>query len=394
MKKIAIVSYHFYKTKTRGGEIHAVLLSKLLQDIAKVTVITTQSKNHLTWKNEIKKNEDYYQNIKIIRHPVDFEIKPRDVTNFNHYLLRNKNHTIEEEMSWIKQIGPYSTSLFNYLKKNKDNFDIFIFVGYANPITYFGLPLVKDKALLIPLCHKEPRLYFKIFSKLFMQPVCILPNTRAEAEIIKKRFTTNHSPLYILGINIDETKKQSNIDIKKRFHLNNPYIIFIGRTEPYKGIYELIDYFNLFIKNNPIKLDLVIIGEKIFPIKTNRNIKYLGIVPQEEKISLIKNSLFLINPSWYESLSLTLLEAWQQKKPVLVYGNCQVLKDQVTLSSGGLSYENYREFDEKIKSLLINKDLRKTLGENGYLFYEKNYSESSIKKKLIKIINNFYLVQK
>ncbi len=392
MKKIAIVSYQFYKTKTRGGEIHTVLLSKLLQDIAKVTIVTTQSKTHLTWKNEIKKNEEYFNDIKVIRHPVDFEIKPRDVTNFNHYLLRNKNHAIEEEISWIKQIGPYSTSLFNYLKKNRDNFDIFIFIGYANPITYFGLPLVKNKAFLVPLLHKEPRLYFKIFDKLFLQPVYILPSTQTEGEIIKKRFL-NHSPLFILGINIDETKKQSNIDIKKRFRLDNPYITFIGRTEPYKGIYELISYFNLFIKNNSQKLDLVIIGEKIFPIKTNKNIKYLGIVSQEEKTALISKSLFLINPSWYESLSLTLLEAWQQKKPVLVYGFNPVLKDQVLRSKGGLYYETYQEFEEKIKSLLTNNTLRKTLGQNGYLFYKKNYSKFIVRKKLKNLINNFHYLK-
>jgi glycosyltransferase involved in cell wall biosynthesis len=386
MKRIAVISYHFYKTRTRGGEIYTALLSKLLQNVADVTIITTQSKTHLTWKNEIKKNEDYF-GVKVIRHPVDFEIKPRNVTNFNHYLLRNKNHTIEEEMLWIKQIGPYSTSLFNYLKKNRDNFDVFIFVGYANPVTYFGLPLVKNKALLIPLCHKEPRLYFEIFDKLFTQPVYILPGSLPEAEIIKKRFP-NHSPLYILGINIDEINKQSNIDVEKRFNLNNPYILFIGRTEPYKGIYELIDYFNLFIKKNPIKLDLVIVGEKIFPIKTNKNIKYLGVVSQEEKTNLIKNCLFLINPSWYESLSLTLLEAWQQKKPVLIYSGNHVLKAQTTQSLGGLNYENYREFEKTMKTLLVDKSLRKTLGKNGYLFYKKNYSESTIKKRLLKIINN------
>ena len=388
MKKIAIVSYHFYKTKTRGGETYVLLLSKLLQKIAKVTIITTKSKNHLTWKNETDWRENSYQDIKIIRHPTDFEVKPRDVVNFNHYLLRNKSHTIKEEESWIKQIGPYSTSLFNYLKRNKNNFDIFIFIGYANPITYFGLPLVKKKAFLIPLLHKEPRLYFKIFDKLFLQPVCILPSTQGEIEIIKKRFS-NHSLLHILGINIDEIKKQSNINIGKKFNLNNPYIIFIGRTEPYKGINELVDHFNLFIKKNPIKLDLIIIGEKIFPIKTNKNIKCFGVVSQEEKIYLIKNSLFLVNPSWYESLSLTLLEAWQQKKPVLVYGFNPVLKDQVLRSKGGLYYETYQEFEEKIKSLLINNTLKESLGKNGYLFYKKNYSEPVIEQKIKKIINEF-----
>lgn len=387
MKKIAIVSYHFYKTKTRGGETHVALLTNILKNVANVTIITTQSVNHLTWKNEIKRDEDY-NGVKVIRHRVDFQVKPGEVANFTHCLLKNKNHSIQEEERWIKHIGPYSTSLLNYLRKNKDKFDVFIFVGYANPITYFGLPLVKNKAVLVPLVHKEPRLYFKIFDRLFLQSYCILPSSKAEEEIINKRFS-NHSLLYTLGINIEETKKQPDIDIRKKFSLNNPYVLFIGRTEPYKGIYELINYFNLFIKRSLRKLDLVIVGEKIFPIKTNKNIKYLKIVSQEEKNALIKNSLFLINPSWYESLSLTLLEAWQQKKPVLVYGFNPVLKDQVLRSRGGLYYETYQEFEKKTKKLLTKTTLREFLGKNGYLFYKKNYSSSKIRKKLEKVIDKF-----
>ncbi|MCR4313011.1 MAG: glycosyltransferase family 4 protein [Candidatus Roizmanbacteria bacterium] len=385
MKKIAIVSYHFYKTKTRGGETHVVLLSKLLKKMADVTIITTQSKTHSTWKNEITKKVDSYQGIKIVRHPVDFQIAPRKIVDFNHFLLRNKNHNIDDEILWIKKIGPYSNSLFKYLKRHKTNFDIFIFIGYANPITYFGLPLVNNKSFLIPLLHKEPKLYFKIFNRLFSQPKWILPSTSSELQLIEKRFP-GHSPLRILGINPEEINMRLNSDSNKKFQTKNPYILFIGRTEPYKGIYELIEYFNQFIKNNYIKLDLIIIGEKIFPIKTGKNIIYLGIVSQSEKTSFISNSLFLVNPSWYESLSLTLLEAWQQKKPVLVSENCEVLKDQVHLSKGGLYYNGYFEFEKKIKLLLNDARLRKTLGVNGYLFYKKNYSALIIKKKLRKIL--------
>jgi len=387
-KKIAIVTYHFFKTKTRGGESLVYLLAQILKKFADLSIITTQSTDHLTWRNNFKFSKEIFNDFPIIRHPVDFLVKPRIVTDLTHYLLRNKNHLVEEEEIWIKKIGPYSSSLFNYLSKNKNFFDFFFFIGYANPITFSGLPIVKEKAFLIPLTHKEPRLYFKIFDQLFSQPIAILASSYGEIEIIKKRFP-KHAPIHLLGIYPSPINKNLNGDIKKKFPLNNPYVLFIGRTEPYKGIYQLIEYFNLFIKKNPIKLNLVIIGEKLFPINTNKNIIYLGAVSQEEKTLLIKNSLFLINPSWYESLSLTLLEAWQQKKAVLVYGFNPVLKDQVIRAKGGLYYENYPQFEKMVNILLFNDKLRKKLGENGWGFYQKNYSEKVITKKILKIINSF-----
>lgn len=391
MKKIAIVAYHFFKTKTRGGEVHVEKLINLLKNRHKITLITTQSSDHLTWKNNLPEKEIIDKNILILRFPVDFQVKPRNIVELTHKILKNKNKTIDDEINFIKSAGPYSTLLFQYLKKNNNNFDIFIFIGYANPITFFGLPIVKNKAILIPLTHKEPRLYFKAYEKLFNLPKIICPSSIPEKKLIKKRFL-NHSPLKILGIYPGKIK-ENNLDfsiLKEKYKIYNRYTIFIGRLEPYKGINHLIDYFKkVVIYHNP-KIDLLIIGEKLFPIEKNNHIKYLGIVDEKEKQALIKNSLFLVNPSWYESLSLTVLEAWQQKKPVLVYGLNEILKKQVELAKGGLDYKNYQEFEKNMIKLIKNNCLRKKLGENGYSFYYKNYRKEVIQKKLERIINDFF----
>ncbi len=389
MKKIAIVTYHYFKTKTRGGEIYTKKLTNILKDKYQTTILTTRSADHTTWKNKLKEYEVDNKN-KIIRFKIDFEVKPRNRTEKTINILNNKLRTFKDELNYLKKIGPYSSNLFNFLSKNKENFDIFIFIGYANPITYFGLPLVKEKSILIPLTHKEPILYLSIFDELFRQSKIIGFSSVGEKEIIKKRFK-KLPKLTQIGIYPEEFKSKINFQfIKNRYNLFNPYILFIGRTEPYKGIYDLIDFFLKFKSARKNNIELIIIGEKLFPIETNKNIKFLGILSEEEKTILIKNSLFLVNPSWYESLSLTILEAWQQKKPVLVYGLNEILKKQILLSKGGLIYENYQEFENNMVKLIKNPNLRKQLGKNGYLFYYNNYRKKIIKEKLEKIINDFF----
>lgn len=388
-KKIAIIACHFYDINVWGGSYHVALLARILKLLGEVTIVTTKAKDHLTWKNEIQSKKELFFNIPVIRFANDSTITPRVITNLSHGLLKNKNHTIQEEAEWIKLNGPFSSSLLDYIKKNTNTFDLFFFIGYNNPITYFGLPLVKEKAFLIPLVHKDPKLYFQIFNNFFSKPAVILPSTEKEKTIIKKRFT-NYSPLHVLGINIDEKRLKIKKNVLKNFSIKNPYIIFIGRVEPYKGIFELVDFFCRFINETRHPLDLVIIGKKTFPIKHHKNIKQLGVVSPEEKKTLIGKSLLLVNPSWYESLSLTILEAWQQKKPVLVYGYNPVIRDQVIRSGGGLYYENYPEFKERLSQLIISDKVRKNFGGNGYLFYKENYSFSVIKNKLKKIISDFY----
>lgn len=389
MKKIAIVTYHYFKTKTRGGEIYTKKLTNILKDKYQTTILTTRSADHTTWKNKLKEYEVDNKN-KIIRFKIDFEVKPRNRTEKTINILNNKLRTFKDELNYLKKIGPYSSNLFNFLSKNKENFDIFIFIGYANPITYFGLPLVKEKSILIPFTHKEPILYLSIFDELFRQSKIIGFSSVGEKEIIKKRFK-KLPKLTQIGIYPEEFKSKINFQfIKNRYNLFNPYILFIGRTEPYKGIYDLIDFFLKFKSARKNNIELIIIGEKLFPIETNKNIKFLGILSEEEKTILIKNSLFLVNPSWYESLSLTILEAWQQKKPVLVYGLNEILKKQILLSKGGLIYENYQEFENNMVKLIKNPNLRKQLGKNGYLFYYNNYRKKIIKEKLEKIINDFF----
>ncbi len=391
MKKIAVVNYHFYKTRTRGGELHVILLSKILQKYGQVTILTTQSKSHLTWKNEIQtKSTEYFEGIEVKRFPTDFTIKPREINNLNQYLYGNKLHTEEEEIEWMKRIGPYSTKLFQYLEDNFNKYDLFFFLWYANPITYFGLPKVASKSVLIPLVRNEPFLYFNLFDKLFTLPKLILASSSAEKKLIQRRFS-RHSTMSLLGINVGNEKYVNNrIDISNNLgYSKKPFVFFIGRTEPYKGIFTLIEYFDYFINKNSVDIDLLIAAEKIFPLKTSKNIKYLGPITNTEKHFLLQKCLFLINPSWYEASSLVLLEAWLYQKPVLVNGFCNALKGQVIQSNGGLYYKNYQEFEKMFQLLFTDIKLRDKLGRNGNIFYKKFYQEKIISKRYGDIVENF-----
>ena len=81
----------------------------------------------------------------------------------------------------------------------------------------------------------------------------------------------------------------------------------------------------------------------------------------------------LVVPSWYESLSIVLLEAWNHGIPALVNGRCKVLQGQVRRANGGLYYMFPAEFDEAADYLLGHPEQRAAMGRQGLAYIEREY---------------------
>jgi glycosyltransferase involved in cell wall biosynthesis len=91
----------------------------------------------------------------------------------------------------------------------------------------------------------------------------------------------------------------------------------------------------------------------------------------------------LLMPSRYESLSMVTIEAWALGKPVLVNGQCDVLRGQVTRSHGGLYYESFEEFAEALYALEGTGPLGAVLGRNGRDFFRRHYTWPVIERKYL-----------
>ena len=77
-------------------------------------------------------------------------------------------------------------------------------------------------------------------------------------------------------------------------------------------------------------------GKAVCNIPKHPDIIPLGFVSEEDKFSGLSDAISLVLPSQYESLSIAVLEAMALGVPVLVNGQCDVLKGHCTKSNGGL----------------------------------------------------------
>ena len=276
--------------------------------------------------------------------------------------------------------------MIEYLKDYKEDYDVIIFLTYLYYTTYFGLQVAPEKSILIPTAHDEPPIYYSIFNETFNLPRAILYSTTTERDFVNKRFKNNHIQNDIVGLGVDIDKNTPDIDLEKAFGIKDDYIVYVGRIDESKGCKEMFENFLEYRKIYNNNLKLVLAGKNVMNIPKHKDIIALGFVGEEEKVNLIKQAKLLVLPSKFESLSLSTLEAMFLGIPVLLNGECEVLKEHAVLSNGGLYFENKYEFIETLNFIITHPEISKKMGENGIKYVENNYKWDVVMEKLKKAI--------
>jgi glycosyltransferase involved in cell wall biosynthesis len=383
--KLAFVVQRYGLEVNGGAEFLCRQIAEHLSKYFSIEIITTCAIDYVTWKNEYSVGSSPLNNVTVHRFPVDY---PRDNRKFNQFSesLFHQPHTIDDEIRWMRLQGPYSTKLLEFIENNANNYDYFIFFTYLYCTTFFGLPLVKDKALLVPTAHDEPPIYLSIFESFFSLPKALIFSTDEERNFVNLKFRTESIPHDIIGTGIDVPDTIDPAAFERQYGLKN-FIVYVGRIDESKGCKELFDYFIRYKIENPISLKLVLLGKAVMEVPIHPDIFPLGFVSEQDKFNCIMASELLVMPSRFESLSIVLFETWNCNRPVLVNGNCEVLKGQCIRSNGGLWYSNYEEFKECLEILLKNQNVRKNLGENGKRFVNDNYRWEIVEEKYLRFIN-------
>jgi glycosyltransferase involved in cell wall biosynthesis len=148
-----------------------------------------------------------------------------------------------------------------------------------------------------------------------------------------------------------------------------------------KGVDRLLAYFKRAHADWPDTPTLVLAGPLALEIPEHSKIRYLGEVSDEEKYALIEACELLILPSPFESLSITILEAWAMKRPVLVNANARALEGQCLRSGGGLFYRGDAEFGAALRWLMERPEVRGKLGDAGYRYVGQEYDERVVEKR-------------
>jgi glycosyltransferase involved in cell wall biosynthesis len=287
--------------------------------------------------------------------------------------------------------GPEVPELVEYLRRHGAMYDRVLFWTYRYYQTFFGLPLVADRAILVPTAEEDPLIWVDIVDRLFALPAGYMFLTPEEAELVQGRASRPLAPSCVIGCGVDPIPTHAVDTDLSSLGVTDPFILYLGRIEPNKGCGTLLEYFERYLEThgsrarngepgggidtggNIKNVQLVMAGFPNMPIPEHPLIRCLGVVDEPVRLALLANARLLLVPSPYESLSMVLLEAWNQGLPALVNGRCAVLHGQVVRANGGLSYRYASDFGASLAYLLAHPDVAKRLGRQGLAYIEKEY---------------------
>ena len=383
--KVAVVIQRYGTEITGGSESHCMAIVGRLSRFAEVEVMTTCAKDYVTWKNEYPEGTEVVNGIRVHRFKTDRQRKPRQFDRFSQQLY-TQPHSYFDEVDWMVRQGPYAPGLFHYIKDHADDYDVFLFYTYIYPTAFFGMQYVPKKSVFVSTAHNEPPLFFDIFRALFHLPKAFLYLTEEEKDLAHTTFHNESIPYEVLGTGVDVTAEPQPEAFREKFGISGDFLLYAGRIDEGKGCGQMLDFFSQYKATHQTDLTMVLMGKAVMKLPDRPDIRMLGFVSDEDKINGMSASTILLMPSQMESLSIVTLEAWSVGTPVMVNGNCAVLRGHCLRSNGGLYYTCYDEFEACLDMLLENRNLAAALGKNGKQYIQQNYQWDIIDKKLMKIM--------
>ena len=369
--KLACVVHRFGPDIAGGSEAHCRHVAQHLAAEHDVTILTSCATDHISWRNAHAPGASRLGALTVLRFPT---ARQRSLHRFADVseLAFSGEASDDEQENWFRENGPDVPGLVDHLRAHGREYDAVLFWAFRYAEVYFGLPLVAERAILVPTAEEDPVIRMSILDRFFALPAGYIFLTPEEQELVERRMSTKMPACATIGSGLEPARPQSAIDLRS-LGVREPFILYLGRIDPNKGCADLLQHFMRYKAEQGGPVQLVMAGPASMPLPDHADIRYLGFVDEPTRDALLQQAVLLAVPSRFESLSLVLLEAWNHGLPAVVNGHCAVLKGQALRADGALCYRNHDEFSRCIDVLLQRRDLARALGAQGLAYVNREY---------------------
>lgn len=375
----------FFSTTRGGGEYVFSVIAKMLA-----------SKGHKVWiiTNRIL-GEDYkeYNNIKVIFVEPSLEYKgglpPRFSDNLRYSIntiLKGFRIIVNEKIDIIhsNNFSPaIAGSILSYLTSKPHIttiHDIFSLCG-KNYWKMWGAQsnVSKINVILAPFLEK-------LMTRL--KHTCVHTVSESTRDDLLK--FGEKKPIHVIHNTIDNYE-ENQIDP------NNTQFVYVGRLVFYKNLEVIIKAIAIAKKEEP-KIKLVIVGDGphrrnleklVVELQLKSNIKFVGYTDKNEKLLIISKSIALVFPSLCEGFGLVILEAFSQKRPVLV-SSIRPMSDIVTHGENGYVLDPHDQtiWANHLLRIIRNPEEGVIMGSKGKETLIKKYGIPQMYNGIIEMYNN------
>jgi glycosyltransferase involved in cell wall biosynthesis len=386
--KLACVVQRYGADIAGGSEAHCRALAGRLAQRHAVTVLTSCSRDYVSWANAYPPGETVENGVRVRRFSVHQTRKLGPFADLSDEVFDGVTPP-ERQRQWFAENGPDVPELLEHLRAQGSDYDLVLFWTFRYSPSFFGVPLVADRAVLVPTAEEDRALDLDVLQDFFRLPAGYLFLTPEEAALVEARAAAPLEPAAVIGMGLDPPPPAPDQTLVRSLGLPGRYVLYLGRVDRNKGCHTLLEYFQEYVEGDRAPgsglqapgldrdvnrdVTLVLAGPAKIRIPDHPRIRALGYVSDDVRHALLCGAQALVVPSPYESLSIVLLEAWNRSVPALVNAHCAVLKGQVRRGNGGLFYRSQREFAEGLEYLLAHDAERAQLGLQGRAYVDREY---------------------
>jgi glycosyltransferase involved in cell wall biosynthesis len=368
---LAFVVQRYGRDIAGGSEAHCRELAERLSARHTLTVLTTCARDYVTWDNAAAAGTTMERGVRVMRFSVSQPRRLKLFADIGDEVFDGHAPPARQE-AWFRENGPVTPDLLDHLREHGREYDLVLFWAFRYYPSFFGLPLVADRAVLVPTAENDPAIHLSVLEEFFQRPVGYLFLTPEEEALVSTRAGRPLRPAATIGIGLEPASLP-----QPRAHIDGlgvpaDYVLYLGRVDHNKGCHTLFDYFEEYAAAHESPT-LVLAGPAQIQIPAHPRIRALGYVADEVRSALLAHARALIVPSPFESLSIVLLEGWNHAVPALVNARCGVLAGQVSRANGGLSYRSSAEFSEGLRYLMAHTHAREALGRQGLAYVNREY---------------------
>jgi len=374
--KLLFVVQRYGPEVAGGSEAHCRAFAQRLSARHEVTVATSCASDYLKWANAYPPGTSRDGAVTVRRFPTARERPLGELRSLSERLFDGRASEDEQRL-WFRLNGPDVPGLLDYLARHGREHDRVIFFAFRYAPSWFGLPLVAERALLMPTAEDDDLIRScTILAPYFASPRGYFFNTPEEKALIGSIVGGPLPPSVTVGCGIDPAGARPSRAILDARGVPRDYLLYVGRVDRNKGCDALVRHHAAYAASaapGETVLPLVLAGPVVLPLPERDGLHVLGRVQDDLRDALLAHARALVMPSPFESLSLVVLEAWNRGTPVLVNARCDVLLGQVRRANGGLYYRRSDDFAGAVRRLADEPDTARAFGQQGLAYVEAEY---------------------
>jgi glycosyltransferase involved in cell wall biosynthesis len=351
----------------------------------RVSALTTRALDHHTWSDHYPGGTAAVNGVEVTRFPARTRVADPTLHRVLAALTSGERLTEAEQLLWLDGVVN-SPELLEHIRLHGLEYSHLVFLPYLFGTTYFGSAIHPGRSYIIPCLHDEPYAHQPLILKMLTGVKGLIFNSPGEKRLAA-RLLASDDPGPVVGMGFTALRGDPAA-FRDRTAVRGDFLLYAGRREAGKNTPLLVEYFRRFAAGNPGRASLVLMGagDVAIPPDSSQVIHDLGRVGERQKWDGYAAAGAFCQPSVNESLSIVLLESWLSGAPALVHRDCDVTREHVRASGGGLTFRDYPTFAEALLMLLDDRPLARRMGEAGRRYVLEEYNWDSVIERLLEAL--------